>query len=81
MDLHIITPEWNETLQVNWVELNTESGNYIIQKGHIPTILLLSADEELLYKPLHQPTQYILVVHGVIHVTRTAVTALISVEE
>ena len=81
MELYIITPKEHETIRVEWVEINTDTGNYIIQEGHIPTVLLLATDDELMYKPMHQKARCIDVVHGVVHVTRTSVTVLVTLEE
>ena len=81
MKLHIVTPKWNETIHVDWVELNTDTGNYVIQLGHKPMILLLSIDEELVYKPLQKKSHYLLITEGVVHITRSSITAIVTVEE
>ncbi|MFZ5954744.1 MAG: hypothetical protein ACOYT8_06645 [Candidatus Dependentiae bacterium] len=42
MMLHIISPIRSTTIEIEWIELNTPVGNFIIKQGHIPTILTLT---------------------------------------
>lgn len=49
MELTIITPEKKEHFTIAWLELNTPSGNRIIQPGHIPMIVSLVAHKPFLF--------------------------------
>jgi F0F1-type ATP synthase epsilon subunit len=39
MNLTIISPTHTHTYTVQWCEIETPVGNFVIQKGHAPTIL------------------------------------------
>jgi F0F1-type ATP synthase epsilon subunit len=41
MMLHIISPTKSIRVEIEWIELNTPVGNFVIKPGHIPTILTL----------------------------------------
>lgn len=41
MDIHIIRPTGKKKITVSWIEVNTDVGNFVIQRGHAPMILTL----------------------------------------
>lgn len=45
MKVIVNTPTHEQSYEVAWLEINTPSGNYVIQIGHAPTILTLSPNE------------------------------------
>lgn len=77
MDLHIISPEYELTKKIAWIELNTPQGNYIIQQGHIPFIIPLLAHAPLTFQLESGKQQTIEVLDGIAEVTRTQVTVII----
>ncbi len=76
MDLHIISPDYELTKKIAWIELNTPRGNYIIQQGHIPFIPL-SPQEPLTFQLESGKQQTIDVLDGIVEVTRTKVIVII----
>jgi F0F1-type ATP synthase epsilon subunit len=78
MELHIISPEQTITHSVAWVEVETIAGNFVIQPGHAPTILLLSPDKELIFCLINGKQESLLVPRGIMQVSRTAVTLIIN---
>ncbi|HLB40193.1 MAG TPA: hypothetical protein VJJ83_00235 [Candidatus Babeliales bacterium] len=60
--------------QVLWVELHTPTGNYIIQPGHAPMIVVLTPDTKVHCLLAHNREQKtILVTSGIAHVQRERV--------
>lgn len=80
MKLKIITTQKIVEHEVDWVELNTPVGNIVIQQGHAPMIIQLSAGYELLYQVSSGATESVLIVQAVAHVTRFEVQVLIPMD-
>jgi F0F1-type ATP synthase epsilon subunit len=49
MKLTILKPYDKEVHSVAWLEVNTNVGNFVLQKGHAPMILMLAKDRQLSY--------------------------------
>lgn len=78
MELHIISPEQTVVHSVVWVEAETIAGNFVIQPGHAPTILLLSPNKELSFCLINGKQESILVPRGILEVSRDAATLIIN---
>lgn len=70
MKLVINTPTQEITHQIAWLEINTLTGNYVIQKGHVPTIMMLAPDQPLAYRLLTGKEEAMLVQHGFVTIDR-----------
>lgn len=49
MKLTILKPYDKEVYSVAWLEVNTNVGNFVLQNGHAPMILMLAKDKPLSY--------------------------------
>lgn len=79
MKLKILSQTKSEEHEVVWVEANTLEGNFVIQKGHAATALVLEAQKELLYGLKTGKQDSIkLEKGGILHVTPELVTALLG---
>lgn len=78
MQLIIVSPEKKQHVQINWIEFNTPTGNYIIQPGHAPTILKLSPRQPLIYCLNNGKQEIVMIEQGIAEITRQAVTVLMS---
>lgn len=78
MQLQIVSPEKQQTIEVAWVELNTPTGNYIIQHGHAPMALVLSEKQPFIYAHKNGKEEIMMVERGIAEITRTQVTILLS---
>lgn len=47
MDLTVIGPTTKNTYSINWLEVETSLGNFVIQHGHAPMILLLLPNKDV----------------------------------
>lgn len=78
MILDIITPLQTWHHDVAWLEINTNVGNFIIQKGHAPTILVLSPGQEISFRLKNGKEESILVQSGIVQVTREKSTIILN---
>lgn len=80
MKLQIITTQKTTQYDIKWAELNTPEGNIIIQDGHAPLIIELSAGYEFLYQLSNGNTESIMIVQGIAHVTRSDIKILLPMD-
>lgn len=78
MKLTIKTPRATQEYDTAWVEVNTSTGNMVIQPGHAPSIIVLSPYKPLIFKLTSGKEETIMVTRGVIEITRTELLALLS---
>lgn len=78
MQLIIVTAEKKEIIEAAWVELNTPTGNYIIQPGHAPMILALCPKQPLIYAHKNGKEEIVMAQRGIAEITRSQITVLLS---
>ncbi len=78
MTLHIVCPSYNKKVEIVWLELNTDIGNFVIQPGHAPTVLILSKDKKVTYCLTTGKQESLDVTHGIVDIERTQATMIIS---
>lgn len=78
MELEIITPTSKETSKINWAEINTLSGNTILQTGHVPSIFSLTPGKEVIFEHINGERESILIQDGILHITRSSITIIIN---
>ena len=71
-------PGKKETVEVTWLELNTPTGNYIIQNGHAPMALALSPKQPFIYAHKNGKEEIVMVERGIAEITRSQVIILLS---
>ena len=76
MELHIISPESTLMFRVVWVEVNTPVGNFVIQPGHVPTVLLLEPNKAVKFRLDNGKQEAVLIKDGILEVTRTTATVI-----
>lgn len=78
MTLNIITPTFATEYQIAWLELTTASGSLIIHQGHAPTILAVTPYSQIIFKLKTGKQQTITVDHGIVHVNRKTIEAILN---
>jgi F0F1-type ATP synthase epsilon subunit len=81
MNLQIISPLRILNYDVAWLEVNTNVGNFVIQKGHVPTLLVLSPNEEIIFRLKNGKEESIMVSSGIVEVTREKSTVIIHEQQ
>jgi F0F1-type ATP synthase epsilon subunit len=78
MRLELSTPTRTATYTIAWLEVNTPTGNYVIQQGHAPTMLVLSPHEEVRFRLENGKQESLLVLHGIVRIMRTHAVLVIQ---
>lgn len=78
MNLHIISPLRTLQFNVAWLEVNTNIGNFVIQKGHVPTLLVLAPNQEIVFRLKNGKQESIIVASGIVEVTREEATVIMQ---
>ena len=74
--LCVITPEKNITKNVNWIDVHTPKGNYVIPPGHAPMLLIIREDKPVAFCLKNGKVESIKVRSAVMSVDRTVCTIL-----
>jgi F0F1-type ATP synthase epsilon subunit len=71
----IISPQDKKECIINWLEVNTSVGNFVMQSGHAPTVLLLSPGKPFVIE-LSDGKQEVhtVVAGGILEIDRTHAT-------
>lgn len=80
MKLYIVSPFEKKTVDIAWLELNTQIGNFVIQLGHVPTILTLAPNKELTFCLTNGKQESFVIKQGIAHITRIDITLLLNEE-
>ena len=78
MELIIISPLAHKNFNVSWLEINTAAGNFVIQPGHVPTIMTLTPEQKFTFCLNNGKRESIVIKQGVIHITRTTATLILN---
>jgi len=77
MKLKIISPDLEKTVDIAWIELNTQAGNFVILPKHAPMITALSPDKELTFCLTNGKQETIIQTGGTVSISRQDVTLLL----
>lgn len=80
MELQLIGPTGSRVMNIQWLEAQTPNGNFVIKHGHAPLITLLAPNKELTVKLHDGSITMITIVQGILEVTRTHITLLLTHE-
>lgn len=78
MMLSIVTPLRTMNYEVAWLEVNTNVGNFVIQKGHVPTILTLEPRQEITFRLKNGKEESLMAQSGIVEVTREQSTVILN---
>jgi F0F1-type ATP synthase epsilon subunit len=79
MELSIITPTYKKLYAIAWIELETTAGNFVIQPGHAPTILLLTPNNNALFCLSNGKQESVMIKEGgIAHIERNSATLLLN---
>ena len=76
MELHIISPDGNKKFFMQWVELETEVGNFVIQPGHAPTLLTLIPNHDIIFLDKDGEQHSISIAYGIADITREKISII-----
>ncbi len=78
MQLHIASPTEKYDAQIAWIEFETQDGNMVILAGHAPMIMTLQPMSVVLYRLKSGKEESRKITNGIVHITRSMVTLLVT---
>ena len=78
MKLTIISPSQSKIFDVDWIEVQTEKGTFIVQKGHAPTIVTIPENNELTLSLADGSTTVMNITGGILEVKRDSILLLLT---
>lgn len=67
-----------KSFDIIWLEVNTPIGNFVMQRGHAPMILILSPNKPLVYCLQNGQQESTTIPGGVLHITREQATVIVT---
>lgn len=77
MKLTVISHTSLHSYQIEWLEVETTHGNYVIQLGHVPTILAAKPGKTIVYQLTSGAQVTVSVKSALLDISRTAITLLV----
>ncbi|HEV2917329.1 MAG TPA: hypothetical protein VGW78_06325 [Candidatus Babeliales bacterium] len=78
MNLQIISPESTTEHTIAWIELPTRDGSIVVQRGHEPLVVILKANQPVIFKLKTGKQAEIMVQDGIAEIDRDQVTLLVQ---
>lgn len=78
MKLNIFRPNEKKIVDIQWIDIQTSVGSFVIQPKHAPMILTLKDNTEVSYKLVSGSLETEKVNYGIAHINRDFVTLLIN---
>jgi F0F1-type ATP synthase epsilon subunit len=78
MNLNIVKPTEKKTFDIQWLEIQTPVGNFIIQDQHAPMIVTLKENSEITYRLSSGGNVTEKINYGLAHINRSFITLLIN---
>lgn len=67
-----------KSYDIAWLEVNTPTGNFVMQRGHAPMILILSPNKPLIYCLQNGKEESTTIPGGILHITREQATVVLT---
>lgn len=80
MKLRFVTTQKETVIDVEWIEVQTSAGLFVIHPGHVSTIISLSVGHELFYKPVGKAIISLMVVQAVAHINPDNITIFMPID-
>lgn len=77
MILTILSPKEKKTFTISWIEVETSVGNFVIQKDHVPTILIVLAHQPITIALSNGKKETFTSAGGILDVQRTSAQLLL----
>lgn len=80
MELKLIGPTSSQSMDIQWLEVQTLNGNFVIKPGHAPLVVLLAPNKELTMELLDGSMTLMTIPGGILEVSRTSLTLILTHE-
>ena len=78
MNLTLLGPAQKTVYSILWLEVETSLGNFVIQEGHAPILLILKPNTDILISLTNGHSERIGIPGGILEVTRTDALLLLN---
>lgn len=78
MKLTISMPHYTAQYAVTWLEINTPTGNYIIERGHAPMIISLSPQQPIIFRLKNGKQETFIVHQGIVKIDRESAKVVMT---
>jgi len=78
MQLTILSPTTKKELSIAWIDVQTTVGNFVIQRGHVPTLLIVAAHQPLTICLANGKQETFDTPGGILEITRTKALLLLN---
>lgn len=78
MQLFITNYTQKKVVRIVWLDIDTPTGNYVIQPEHAPMIITLNQNSRVTYCLTNGKQESIDIKHGIAHVKRDSVVLLVN---
>jgi F0F1-type ATP synthase epsilon subunit len=78
MKLFMVSVSDKKSFDIAWLEVNTAEGNFVMQRGHAPMILVLSPNKPLVYCLQNGTQESTTIAGGILHITRDQATVVLT---
>ncbi len=80
MEFKLVGPTKAQSMHINWLEVQTQQGNFVILPGHAPMVVLLAHNKEITMELEDGSTTLMTIVGGILEVTRDSLTLILTHE-
>lgn len=77
MNLTLLSSTEKKSYSIVWLEVNTPLGNFVVQEGHAPKIVLLADNKPITFLLKNGKQETTTIKNGILEVTRDAATILL----
>ena len=78
MKLTILHPYESKEYAIAWLEVNTSAGNFVLQRGHAPMILVLAEHQPITFCLQSGKQERITVQGGILKIDRDEATIVVN---
>ena len=78
MEFLILGPLTKLAYTIDWLEVETDQGNFVICPGHAPMILLLAANKEVIFSLTGGKQEQRVIKGGILEIDRLQATLFIN---
>lgn len=76
----LLSPTSSKTMDINWLEIQTLEGNFVIKPGHAPLIVVAAPNKELTIELSDGSVTMMSIAGGILEVNRTTALLLLTHE-
>lgn len=77
MNLTLLSSTEKKSYAIVWLEVNTPLGNFVVQEGHAPKVVLLADNKPIHFLLKNGKQETVTIKSGILEITRDAATILL----